>query len=243
MPEIQEVKNSRSRQEWAAIINADWRKSIESIVQTGRDLAAAKLELPRGEWETMVKEDLPFSLTTAAALRRIGSHPVIANRDDRAGLPASWTVLRELASLKEKDFRDAQERGLITPDMGQWDATAISKAYRTPEGQPVGEGRNLRTLPPPAKARDIARETGRFVAASDGRVYSGASEEEGAEASRLTGQTYGAIDAINLLAKMPEPGQWLADAPPFQLRDLTYENAEKAANWLLDLVSAMEANG
>ena len=32
----QEIQNVRTRHEWAEIINADWRKLIEGVIQTGR---------------------------------------------------------------------------------------------------------------------------------------------------------------------------------------------------------------
>ncbi len=65
------LANVRSRTEWAEIINADWRKSIEGIIQTGRDLAAAKAELPHGEFTALIEGDLPFSRRTAENLMSV----------------------------------------------------------------------------------------------------------------------------------------------------------------------------
>lgn len=240
MTASQEIIVSKSREEWAAVINAEWRKSIESIIQTGRDLVQAKAELSHGDYEAMCREDIDFSPEMARGLRGIAEHPEIGKAKGPTDLPPSWSVLASLSELNEGEFKWAKERGLISTKTTLGGARAIAGALK-PGDEPVHVGRTQRHLPKPSEARDIARETGRFVAASDGRVYSGATEEEGAEASRVTGQTYGAIDAINLLSKMPEPSQWLTDAPQFQLRDLTAESVEQAATWLLDLVTAMEA--
>ncbi len=100
----------------AEIINTNWRKSIEGIVQTGRDLIAAKRELPDGEFTKMIETDLPFSRQAAQQLMAIASDPAIANPNRGSDFPPSWveTVLAQLASLSAEDFEDAQERGLTT---------------------------------------------------------------------------------------------------------------------------------
>ena len=77
------------------------RKSIESIIETGRDLAAAKAELPHGEFSAMVKNDLPFVMRTAESLMRVAHHPSIAKATSTSRLPTSWAVLVELAKLSD----------------------------------------------------------------------------------------------------------------------------------------------
>ena len=236
----QEIVTTKTRQEWATIINADWRKSIDSIIQTGWDLLAAKEDLPNGQFGKMVEEDLDFSWNTANKLMNIAEHPVIGDSYSSTNLPVSWRILTELSQLSKDDFLWAQRRGLITKKTSLRGANAIAGALKKEEGETWGANRQPDTLPAPTEARTIARETGRFVAASDGRVYSGATEDEGAEATRVTQQTYGAVDAINLIAALPEPQQWLEEAPKFQLRDLTSDTVERAATWLLNLSAAMD---
>lgn len=239
MTKTREIVASKTRREWAAVINADWRKSIESIIQTGRDLIAAKKDLPNGQFGEMINTDLDFGPRTAQNLMDIATHPSITNANDRSRLPARWTVLRHLARLSEEDFDWAQERGLLNPNMSTGAADAIRKAREPNEDTIVRAAINDRHLPKPSEARDIARETGRFVAASDGRVYSGATEEEGAEASRITTQTYAVVDAINLISSMGDPLTWLREAPRFQLRDLHLMAVEDATRWLESLAGAL----
>ena len=102
------AKNVRTRQEWAEIINADLHRSIESIIQTGRDLIAAKGEIPEGEFMKMVEIDLPFSHRTANKFMSIAKHPGITDSTAAANLPPKWAVLSELATLTAEDFQDAQ---------------------------------------------------------------------------------------------------------------------------------------
>lgn len=241
MTATQEIIASKTRKQWADVINGDWRKSTEGIIQTGDDLVRAKTDLPTGQFGEMIRHDLDFSYRMAKNLMEISQHPRIANVNRGSHLPRAWTVLRELARLKPEDFDWAREHNLVSEKMSRGAATAIRKARNEP-GEGVVSGGQQRDLPKPSEARDIARETGRFVAASDGRIYSGASEEEGAEATRITRQTYGTIDAINLLANLPEPNVWMSEAPHFQMGNLTPENVEKATAWLMDLATAMEAD-
>ena len=86
------IQNIRTRHEWAEIINADWRKSIEGIIRTGRDLIAAQGELSRREYTKMVKIDLPFSPRTARQLKQIERYPAFTKRPPSSALPSSWTV-------------------------------------------------------------------------------------------------------------------------------------------------------
>lgn len=236
MGQLVTLEHVHSRPEWAEIISNDWRRSIESIIQTGRDLAAAKADLLHGEFLTMIKDDLPFSVTTAESLMRIAVHPAIAKSAAPGNLPPSWAVLGELAFLSAEDFQEAQERGLITSKMSQSAARAVAGAYKTPAGEAVGEGKNPAHLPKPEDARRIARETGRLIAASDGNTYSGATKEEEREyVTRRTG-VFRVCDAIEIIAagSLP-PDQWINESEPHWLFDLNPVKIKSAADWLLRL--------
>ena len=79
MSEIR-ITNTRNRQKWAEVINSNWRRSIESIIQTGRDLASAKEELPSGEFTKMCREDLDFGPGISKSLMKIASRNFLAQR-------------------------------------------------------------------------------------------------------------------------------------------------------------------
>lgn len=230
------IQNIRTRQEWAEVINEYLRKSIEGFIQTGRALIAAREELPDGEWGKMIKADLPFSISTADRFMTIARHPAIAGCASMRNLPPNWTVLAPLASLTAEDFEDAQDRGLINADTSQRKAIAIKGAYKTPVGKSVGEGRAVSNLPSPKEAREVARATSRMVAASDGNLYSGATEEEGAEHIRLRTQSYSVIDAINTIADIGvSPKQWCEEAREHWLNRFEFGRIENAQKWLEQL--------
>lgn len=58
---------------YAAKINAAWQKSLEGILEAGRELIAAKADpdLPHGEFEAMIGSDLLFGASTAQRLMKI----------------------------------------------------------------------------------------------------------------------------------------------------------------------------
>lgn len=228
--------NARTRQQWADIINADWRKSIDSIIQTGKDLAQAKAELLHGEFTQMVAGDLLFSQRTANNLMGIAKHPVIGKSPAAANLPPSWAVLSELTKLSEADFRDAQSRGLISRDTSSRAARAVADVYGSDDpSAPIGVDRTPSKLPTPAEARKVAKATGRLVAASDGNLYTGMSEEEGADLVRRRRQTYGTIDAIKLIAENGDSETWVAEAEAVWLHSFEFGSIDAAIDWLTEL--------
>lgn len=234
------LTNSRTRQQWAEIICSDWRKSIDSIIQTGRDLADAKEELPHGQFGLMVENDLPFGDRTARQLMTVATHPAIANRTTTSDLPPSWTVLSELSKLSEADFLDAESRGLIGPDTNVRTARAVATAYTNEGDAPVGSTMKRDMLPAPKEARKIARETGRFVAASDGNIYSGATEEEGRSYASRRDQAFTILRAINALGDTREDAaEWFAKAERHWFHDFRYSAIDDALKFLTALKEAM----
>ncbi len=235
------IANIRTRQEWAEIINADWRKSIEGIIQTGSDLIAAKGELPYGEFGKMIKADCPFGVTAARTMMTIARNydtwiAVMKDRRHDGALPSSWTTLGKLSSISEDDFKDAHEQGLITADMSREKANAIARAYKTPIDGVVGSENDPSTLPAPKEAREIARATNRMVAARDGRIYSGATEEEGADHVRKRDQTYMIIDTINAIVENNvSPKQWVQEAKDHWLHRFEFGRVDVATRWLAEL--------
>lgn len=231
------ISNSRTRQEWAAVINADWRKSIESIIQTGRDLAAAKAELPHGEFTVMVETDLPFSRQYASRLIQIAAHPEIANVKNSARLPSRISTLAELVELSADDLRDAIDRGLVGPETKVKEARAIAGTYGS--DPVVGANASKTMLPSPGEARKIARATGRLVAASDGNTYSGASAEEGEDYSRRRTDAFRTLEAITRLADIGDAGSFVSTIERHWLHDFRFSAIDDALAFLSDFKHEM----
>jgi hypothetical protein len=88
-------------------ITATWRKSVESIIETGRLLVEAKASLAYGQFGDLI-EKLPFSHRTAQCLMRIAEHRMLVNPHTCAELPASWRALAELARIPEERWAEAK---------------------------------------------------------------------------------------------------------------------------------------
>jgi hypothetical protein len=115
----------RSRQEHANLINAGWRRTLESVLETGSRLKEAKQELDPADYRAMVDEDLLMAAATARKLRIIASNPVLSDRSHVNSLPASFTTLYELTQLKHDDLRALIEDGTINPKLERAEATAL----------------------------------------------------------------------------------------------------------------------
>jgi hypothetical protein len=116
---------ARTRQEHVKLIAAAWQKGVESIIESGERIAAAKHELPHGEFAAMVEADLPFGPRTAQALMQISSHPVLSNAKYISHLPPAWGTLLKLAALPQTLLLAKIADGSITPKLGQNQVRAL----------------------------------------------------------------------------------------------------------------------
>jgi hypothetical protein len=106
------------RKEHAARINAAWQKTVGGILETGDRLHDARTgpdQLPHGEFEKMVREDLNFDPSVARKLMAIASNAALANRAHAHVLPARWMTLYELAVAANKGFD--LEAGIASGDI------------------------------------------------------------------------------------------------------------------------------
>lgn len=104
------------REYWARRINDAWQATLEAVFRTGRELIAAKDELPHGEFIKMVETDLSFSRQTAWRLRAIAGDKRLTNVTHVHHLPRSWGTLYELTKLDDEEFRTLIDDGTICPD-------------------------------------------------------------------------------------------------------------------------------
>jgi hypothetical protein len=114
-----------TRQDHAMLIGGAWRKAVECFIEAGSLLIEAKRELDHGEFEAMIRDELPFSPSTARKLMIIAAHPVLANRAHANALPASWGTLYELSKLNQEDLKRAIEDGVVNSKMERKEAVAL----------------------------------------------------------------------------------------------------------------------
>jgi hypothetical protein len=122
---------------WAARIAACWRASVESIIEVGRLLIAAKNALPHGSFGEMIDGNLPFTASTAQRLMTIAGDQRLSNPAHVQHLPPSWGTLYELTKLPDEEFDAKIKDGTIRPDMMRRDLTHVRPARRESLPTPV----------------------------------------------------------------------------------------------------------
>jgi N6-adenosine-specific RNA methylase IME4 len=125
--------NERAR--WAARITATWRQSVESIIECGRLLIAAKGALPHGAFLDMIENDLPFGPRTGQRLMKIAVDPRLTNATHVSLLPPSWGTLYQLTRLDDGTFARLVDDGTIRPDMERSEVGKVLRIARVTEDE------------------------------------------------------------------------------------------------------------
>jgi hypothetical protein len=114
---------------YAQRITACQRKSVESIIECGRLLIAAKDELKHGEFLKMVDANLPFKRSSAQAFMRIAADGRITNNQHAGCLPAHWSTLVKLTQLPGAAFEARIADGTIHPGLERRPAVEMIESY------------------------------------------------------------------------------------------------------------------
>jgi hypothetical protein len=165
------------RTQWAARISAAWQKSVESIIDTGHLLLAAKADpkMQHGEWGTMVESDLPFNRHTAHKLMQIAGDKRLTNVSQGKHLPPSWTTLYELTKLDDATFNQKLRDGSINPDMQRKDVARENRILSRERGRRRVENR-VPISGTGKRGKQVAAISAR--GASDPKVADGTEETE-----------------------------------------------------------------
>ena len=86
-------------------------------METGHLLIAAKEALEHGEFQKMIRSELPFKTNTAERLMAIARDERISNAANSPLLPPVWTTLYDLTKLDDDKFESRIKDGTIRPDM------------------------------------------------------------------------------------------------------------------------------
>jgi hypothetical protein len=124
------------RASFAKRITETWQsRGIAAIMETGDWLIKARDRLDHGDYEAMVKSDLPFERTKAYRLRVVAAHPVLSNVAHAQHLPADFTTLCVLDSrLSDDDIEARIKDGTINPKLRRKDAIRLFPAKtKTPK--------------------------------------------------------------------------------------------------------------
>jgi N6-adenosine-specific RNA methylase IME4 len=118
--------------EAADYVSESWRNAVESIIETGQRLTEAKLRVGHTNWLAAV-ELMPFGISAADKLMKVGVHPTLSNSEYIPNLPAAWGTLAVLSQLPASEVTALIESGKITPDLQQLEARALVAGRREPD--------------------------------------------------------------------------------------------------------------
>ena len=121
------VKPRSGRREWAAQINAAWRKSVAAIFETGHLLIAAKASLEHGAWQTMVGNDLKFNPRVAQMLMAIEHDRRLVKPKIFTLLPPAYTTIYQISQLTDDQLKARAADGTIRSDMTGREIVTINK--------------------------------------------------------------------------------------------------------------------
>jgi len=126
------MEKNQQAEYWARKINADWRKSVETVVGVGKTLIEAKSKCKHGEFLRMFKgnddsvdDPVPFGEKTAERLMSVASHKVLSNGAHAHHLPQSWMTLYELTHLDDEQIIAGIKAGEINPETTRAQASSL----------------------------------------------------------------------------------------------------------------------
>lgn len=123
-------------------ITRHYINTVKSIVKMGQLLIAAKAQLPHGEFVEMISTELPFKDRKAQTLMCIARHPVLANPQHVAALPASWGTLAVLERIPPQQLEPMIENGRVNAGTTRSDANRVLRERRrTVEAEAAAAGR------------------------------------------------------------------------------------------------------
>lgn len=176
---------------WALRINAAWRRSLESVIETGRLLIDAKARLKHGQWEIMVGS-LDFSPDTAQRLMAIARDERLTNPAHARFLPRSYTTLAELTKLSDGEFGRGIAENIIRPDMERKDVEIIRPVPQRGSPDAGSDGRADEAV-----ARDVDVASG---------------SQKGA-AAPAKDENHESVDEAGMGSERPSPSEAEPDAP------------------------------
>lgn len=237
------LANTRTRKQWAKEINLAWFKSVDDVCDVAEMCASAYADLGPKEYKKMCREDLKFKETLANSFRLLGERPDILRYARNRALPAKYSSIFEFLRVDKESLEFAIKNKLVSEDTSQIKSRAIAGALTTSSEKPIGEdAESTRHLPTPKEANEIAGATGKMVAASDGKVYTGTDADEQDQYNERRDQFYQTLDAITFLADLNsvDPAFFLKNSEVWWTEKLSASVIGTACEWLQRLRTALE---
>ncbi len=110
-------------------ITSLWNDARQRFLLIGRYLNRAKEGLPHGEFQAMLRTELPFSEQVAFQMRSVAA-AIDGGRFAEAELPQNYSVAYQLVTLEENELQVAREKQIIRPDIRRAEVIAFKRSVR-----------------------------------------------------------------------------------------------------------------
>jgi hypothetical protein len=113
------MTTTRSIADYAKQINACWRRTTDSVLETAALCAEAKNSLTKDDDRKALVEKLDFSPAAFSKLVTIGECKALQSAPVKALLPPNYSIVYELAKLEDEDLKRAVSDGVVSPSMSR----------------------------------------------------------------------------------------------------------------------------
>lgn len=111
-----------------------WGEARDKFLAIGEYLSLAKQQLVHGEYEAMIRSQLPFGKSVAHRMRTV-AEAVRDGKLARNSLPQSYATAYELTLFTDQQLRHAEEQGLVRPDVTRSEIVAFRRTFDQPSSR------------------------------------------------------------------------------------------------------------
>lgn len=119
----------RTKDDFVREISHLWLDVQKRVLLIGRYLNHAKRLLPHGEFQQMIRAELPFSEQVAYQMRQVAA-AVDSGRFLEEELPRNYSVAYQFVTLSEREVQIARQRQLFRPDVRRSELLALKRELR-----------------------------------------------------------------------------------------------------------------
>lgn len=129
MLKIYETSRLTKAETWAISIREKYSRTVEAIIDVGRDLIAAKADLPHGEFEHMVRRRLPFGERQAQRYMAVAACPRVCSPEIRPLLPGALSILYDIVRIDDAVWEVLLSNRAIKPGLTQIELASLVDAH------------------------------------------------------------------------------------------------------------------
>ena len=125
---IEHMADFSTKDECIVAIRTLWERSQRNFIAIGRYLLQAKIKLPRGDYDEMIRTSLPFSRSLAFMMRTV-AESIETQRISLELCPPDYATAYQLVSLPDDKFEMAKQQNLVKPTLTRKEITLFRRTH------------------------------------------------------------------------------------------------------------------